>query len=210
MSMPVVPVAGTRNLGYLKETVLLDEGTVTPYEDGENIFGNRQPMAVRSAVLHIGDLVELFDDSELVLSNIKGPEGFSEGITVVRALTAGARYWGRIVEIEKAVTQIPSQAVSSLADRISGGFLRPATVEFAGMIGRMVVNATIDQNTPADVIPVADPTKLVLDVSEKKFKFGTGTNTQLVPMTRLTGATGSAVTGQLLLGIGLQKLQVVE
>lgn len=193
-------VAGDSKWARYKLTVYLFEGTITPTEI-EDGHGNERPGILRASKLAEGDLIELYDDAEFVYSNLP------DGLPVVRAPSgAGSGYLGRIIDIEKAYKR-PATTISALADMISGKYLRVATVEMIGMIGTALLDVTIPANTPADTVPVADPTKVVYDLGDSKFEFGTGTNTELVPLTRLTGATGAATTGPILFGIGLQKLQ---
>ena len=195
-------VAGDARWSTFKLSVFLYEGNITP-GTMEDQYGNERPAVQRAAPMAEGDLVELFDDEALVYSA-------TQGLPVVRALSGtGAKYIGRIISIEKAQRQVPAAQVTALADMLSGDYLRLATVEMIGMSGMMLIEATISLNGDgADVIPVGDPTKLVWDVSEKKFWFGNGTGTQIVPLTRLTGATNANVTGPILVGIGLQKLEL--
>jgi len=195
-------VAGDARWSTFKLSVFLYEGNITP-GTMEDQYGNERPAVTRAAPMAEGDLVELFDDEALVYTA-------TQGLPVVRALSGtGAKYIGRIISIEKAQRQVPAAQVTALADQLSGDYLRLATVEMIGMSGMALIEATISLNGGgADVIPVADPTKLVWDVSEKKFWFGTGTGTQLVPLTRLTGATNANVTGPVLVGIGLQTVEL--
>ncbi len=195
-------VAGDARWSTFKLSVFLYEGNITP-GTMEDQYGNERPAVTRAAPMAEGDLVELFDDAALVYSA-------TQGLPVVRALSGtGAKYIGRIVSIEKAQRQVPAAQVTTLANMLSGDYLRLATVEMIGMSGMALIEATISLNGDgADVIPVGDPTKLVWDVSEKKFWFGKGTGTQLVPLTRLTGATNANVTGPILVGIGLQTVEL--
>ena len=194
-------VAGDSRWSTFKLSVFLYEGNITP-GTMEDQYGNERPAVSRAAPLSEGDLIELFDDEALLYTA-------TQGLPVVRALSGtGAKYVGRIISIEKA-QRVPAAEVTTLANMLSGDHLRLATVEMIGMSGMMLIEATIPLNgVGADVIPVGDPTKLVWDVSEKKFWFGAGTGTQLVPLTRLTGATNANVTGPVLVGIGLQTVEL--
>jgi len=193
-------VAGDARWATSKLTAFLYEGDITPGQIEDN-YGNARPAVVRSAPLKEGDLVELFDDEALTYDALGG-------IPMLRALSeSGTKYIGRIIEIEKAQKQIPATAITELSDMISGGFLRVATVEMVGMCGMGQIEVTIPANdTGPDELPVADPTKLIYNVSNGGFEFGDGKDTQLVPLTRLTGSTTADVTGNVLVGIGLQKL----
>lgn len=196
-------VAGDTKWSDFKLSVYLDEGVITPTTI-EDQYGNDRPAVARTARLQEGDLVELYDDVAFQYSNLP------DGLPVVRALTgAGASYVGRIVTIEKAAKQIPSAPVAAIADQLSGGFLRVATVEMIGMEGMALLDVTIPVANPADAIPVGDPTSLAWDLGNSRFEFGVGTNTEFVPLTRLTGSAAADVTGPLLCGIGLRTLQKV-
>lgn len=196
-------VAGDTKWSTFKLSVYLDEGVITPTTI-EDQYGNDRPAVSRAGKLQEGDLIELYDNAAFQYSALP------DGLPVVRALTgAGSGYVGRIITIEKAAKQIPAAPVADIADQLSGGYLRVATVEMIGMSGMALLEVTIPQNNPADVIQVGAPTSLVWDISEEDFFFGTGTNTQLVPLTRLTGSAASDVTGPILCGIGLQTIQKV-
>ena len=195
-------VAGDARWSTFKLSVFLYEGDITP-GTMEDQFGNERPAVQRAAPLAEGDLIELFDDDALLYTA-------TQGLPVVRALSGtGAKYVGRIISIEKAQRQIPAAQVTDLADMLSGDHLRLATVEMIGMSGMMLIEATIPLNGEgADVIAVGHPEDLTWDVSAEAFYFGTGTGTQIVPLTRLAGATNVNVTGPVLCGIGLQTLEL--
>jgi hypothetical protein len=198
-------VAGDTRWSTFKLSVYLYEGNIAPTTI-EDQYGNDRPAVSRAARLAEGDLVELYDDAAFEYNNLP------DGLPVVRAPASesAATYMGRIITIEKAAKQIPTGAVTDIADMLAGGFLRVATVEMIGMSGMALIEATIPEKSgSANVIPVGDPTKLVWDVSEGTFTYGTGTSTELVPLTRLLGSTSVDVTGPILCGIGLKKIQKV-
>ena len=196
-------VAGDARWSTFKLSVFLYEGNITP-GTMEDQYGNERPSVQRASPLAEGDLIELYDDAALLYTA-------TQGLPVVRALSGtGAKYVGRIISIEKAQRQVPAAPVTTLANMLSGDYLRLATVEMIGMSGMALIEATISANGGgADEIAVGHPEDLVWDVSEKKFWFGAGTGTQLVPLTRLTGATLSDVTGPVLVGIGLQTVELI-
>jgi len=196
-------IAGDAPWAQFKLSVLLFEGTITPTTI-EDTYGLERPAVTRAAKLAEGDLVELYDDVAFVYSSIP------DGLPVVRKLSStGASYVGRILSIEKA-ERMPTTEVSTVSAMISGKHLRVATVEMLGMSGMALIEATIPANSGgAHSIAVGAPTALAYDVSDGVFKYGTGTNNQLIPLTRLTGSTSVDVTGPILCGIGLKTIEKV-
>ncbi|HOK59198.1 MAG TPA: hypothetical protein PL047_09345 [Methanothrix sp.] len=185
-------------------TVFLYEGAVTPAEVEDN-YGNYRPAVTRAAPIKEGDLVELFDDTAITYEA-------TGGIPVVRKIGGGSGtvYVGRVLNIEKAEVLVPAQQVTALGDLISMKLLRVATVEFTGLAGMTVVEATVPANAQvADSIDIGKPDTLVYDKTAKKWTFGDGSGGQLVPMTHLEGSTSTDVTGPVLLGIGLVPVKIV-
>ncbi|MDH7597546.1 MAG: hypothetical protein QHG98_07415 [Methanothrix sp.] len=196
-------VAGDFKLGG-RCTAFLYEGAVTPAEMEDN-FGNYRPAVTRAAPIKEGDLVELFDDTAITYEA-------TCGLPVVRKIggAAGSAYVGRVLNIEKAEVLVPPTQVSALSDLIAMKLLRVATVEFAGMDGMTVIEATVPANVAgADSIDIGNPATLIYDKTAKKWKFGNGSGSQFVPMTHLEGSTSTDVTGPVLLGIGLVPVEIV-
>jgi hypothetical protein len=199
-------VAGDTRWSTFKLSVYLDEGVITPATI-EDQYGNDRPAVSRAGKLEEGDLIELYDDAAFQYNSLP------DGLPVVRALTgAGAGFVGRIITIEKAAKQIPVAPVVAIADQLSGGYLRVATVEMIGMVGMALIEARVPLNGGGpDVLAVGAWDDLVYDLSDEEFKFdnGAGTNTQFVPLTRITGSLAVDVVAPVLCGIGLQTIQKV-
>ncbi|MCX8207425.1 MAG: hypothetical protein N3G75_06295 [Methanothrix sp.] len=123
-------VAGDFGLG-MPMTVLLDEGAITVSE-GLSPTGRTQKNYAFAAPVKVGDIVELFNNTALTYEN-------TGGLPVMRKPRDdgnSAGVYGRIVMID-VPKRVPAEGedTTALADRLTKGYLRLATVEILGLKG---------------------------------------------------------------------------
>lgn len=139
-------VAGDFGLG-MPMTVLLDEGEIVVSE-GLSPTGRMQKSYAFSAPVKIGDIVELFEDASITFDA-------TGGLPVMRKPRndgSGAGVYGRVLMID-VPRRVPAEGedTSDLADRLAGGYLRPATVEIMGLKGASVFEVKQDSSNALEV-----------------------------------------------------------
>lgn len=200
-------VAGDASIG-LPITAWLYEGNITR-GTAEGRTGLDMVTVIRSAPLVPGDRVELWDDAAIDYDTLLG-------LPIVRkAQTAGATYGGEVISQPDRAPNIPANStpVTALADQISQGLLRKATIEFDGLMKIKVVEIKVPANGGgADSIDVGVVTTLKWDVSEGGYVFeaaGSYAGEGVVPFHHIEGSTSVAVTKPCLIGFGMAPVRVV-
>lgn len=184
------------------ETVWLDEGAVSRQEQEYLGFSVKYGVS-RASPIKVGDLVEFYDDSGFTYDTLSG-------IPVMRKLqSTGSVYYGIVDYIEpNANTPSTDVAVSSFSDRLSQNLLRRARVVIPGLIGtREIIVAAAAGGT---ALPVADPAKIVFDLSERRFKTASSGGSGLLPLHHVSVDSGMVVTSRVLIGIGAIPMVVVS
>lgn len=195
-------IAGDIQFGPMLISAYLWEGNITP-GTARSLTGLKRDVVAYQYEITEGDIVEFFDDEAIT-------SGACKNLPVVRTISGtGAKYLARVREIIEA-EDVPADQVTTLANALAGNYLRKATIEVFGMVGMTQIEVTVGANGGgADSIDIADPTTLVLDVSGKNWKFGTGTGTELVPLHHVEGSTSVAVVDSIQVGVGMKKVELV-
>lgn len=178
-------------------TCWLYEGNITR-AIGESRTGLSMVTVTRAAPIQPGDMVMLYDDAEFTYSKL-------QGLPIVKKVAgSGNFYVGEVLSQPDRAPNIPADdtPVTSIADQISQGLLRKATVEFNGLLKTKLVEIVTGSG---EVIPVGDEAKIEYDVSDKRYKYVASGASGVVSFHHIAAST----TARALLGFGMTKLTVV-
>jgi len=142
--------------GGVKRTCLLDEGAIT-VSSAYGIGGGSAATYGFAAEIKKGMVVVISTDTSNTWSNTKG------SLLVTKPAAGNDLIFGIVIS-EPEFTKKPatSAAASALADRLSGNYLRAATVWFPCVTA--MTKATLICDNKNDVVP-GEPSILTLDVS---------------------------------------------
>jgi len=177
-------------------TCWLYEGDITRGAS-ESRTGLDVVTVTRSAPIHPGDLVQIYNDAEFTYAKLKG-------LPIVKKVAAGTVYTGEVISQPDRAANIPADStpVTAIADQIAQGLLRKATVEFHGLVKTKLFEAKAD----GGAIAVGDEAKIEYDVSEGKFVYVGSGGSGAVPFHYVA----SGATAPVLIGFGMTKMLVVD
>jgi len=195
-------VAGDLRFGMTRITAWLFEGDMTPTSVFSRTGLKREDQVAIEKEIVEGELVEFFDNAALTYA-------VTQGLPVVQKISgSGAKYVARVIEIHP-YEDCPAAPMTDLGLMLAGKNLRKATIEPVGMVGMMTLEITVEDHDGAYTLAVGVPASLVWDQSAGKFMYGTGTNNKLVPLHHITGSTSVDVVAPVLVGVGMQTIEVV-
>jgi len=196
-------VAGDLRFGMTRITAWLFEGDMTPTSVFSRTGLKREDQVAIEKEIVEGELVEFFDSVELTYAA-------TGGLPVVQKISgSGAKYVARVIEIHP-YEDCPASPMTDLGLMLAGKNLRKATIEPLGMVGMFTAEVTVEDDDPALKVEVGVPEGVIWDEATGKFMYGSGTSTQLVPLHHIAGSTSVDVVAPVLMGVGMQTIEVVS